>query len=508
MLHLGKRRRLLALSVALAATGCTTIGTGTDVLVLADPPRPQFYQGTDFDHLFAKPDAARVITLNGDAIYADADWAHFSTLHAASTGRSTARVGVSVRDQTNTPALDYLNVETTSVADINKFLAEHPDAAAQEKFLTALKDHSREMPESYSRLVRHSAENVGPLQGFLYHYFPQVTIDLTAALNSAQLSDRFDYVAAAIRIPDGVHARFINFSPKAADFFDFTLGTLKQTASLTAAATAGRTSGTSQTATDTRTTGLQNVLGTTGGGTFGASLSGSLSDEFTRDLKSSLDSRAAGIFDNGRVFMIALRSNDQRRIASTYTFNLMLEEPATLQHHVGKAFDTWQSIPMDKAIDVEIRTIGIIRHVIVPGRTGVLKRVPESLNDESFHEVVVHESKVPLWRFNNVPTGTADEITNFVIYTNRSDASFSAFSDKTKKLIFHGSGIEARTLLPTGEPVTLKFHPIVVAGDKGGVLTATDVHIADVSQVGSAIGNYLPTSNGKPNGEATKANGK
>ncbi len=330
------------------------------------------------------------------------------------------------------------------------------------------------MPETYSRLVSHGIDDKGNPQ---FYYFPQVTIDLTGTLNTAETLDRFDFIAAAIRIPgdapDGV--KFINFSPKAADLFDFTLGQLKQTASATASVNAANkvTSGSSTTS---KPVGGPETGATAGGELgYGSSASFTLSDELTRDMKSSLEARSAGIMQNGKLFLVELRSNEQKHIVGTYSFNVMLQVPSTVKKETKGATTNWKSTPTITDIKAQVRIAGIVRHVVKPGKTGTFKRVPEPLNDESYREVVLRDKPVTLWLYTNLPIGQQSVDTNLDVYSNVDGAGFQVIDETTHKMVGYGSGREAHLTIDTKNTVKVVFTNAIVGGDKPVALKAAEV---------------------------------
>ena len=476
---------LLVLGGILSA--CTALGTGRSTVVLADTPAPNVYHGDEFAHLIVR-NGIRLIGLQNKSPTNESKWTKFQTERLG--GGSAATIDINVRDQSNTPPLDLFNIETVTASDVAKILTDHALTPEQkEALLIQLRDNFRGMPETYSRLVSHGADAKGNL---VYYYFPQVTIDLTGTLNSAEPLDRFDFLAAAIRIPDGVNARFINFSPKAADLFDFTLGQLKQTASATASANASNkaTVGASMT---NKPTGAPETSSSTGGElNYGGSLNLALSDELTRDMKSSLEARSAGILHQGQVFLVELRSNEQKHIAGTYSFNVMLEVPADAVKSQSGSTTTWTSNPQVTRIDAELRVVGLVRHVVKAGRTGTFKRIPEPLNDTTFRQVVLRDEPITLWQFTNIPTAQQTTDTNLTVYSNVDGASFTVYDEKTGEVLDHGSGREARLALSTPNKVKIVFTPAIVGSDKPLALKAPDVTGIKPGDKAVAIGSYVP----------------
>lgn len=467
-------------------SACTVLGTGRNTLVLADPPPACIYGGNEFKHLIAAPGKTRLVGLQGKKAHEDTEWETFRNRRLGGVNADAASIDINVRDQTNTPPLDLFNIETVTAADVAKVLTDHTLTTQQkDALLTQLRDNFRGMPETYSRLVSHGAENGKQL----YYYFPQVTVDLTGTLNTAETLDRFDFVAAAIRIPDNTDVSFINFSPKVADLFEFTLGQFKQTASATASAS------TSNKATVNKPTGAPETGASIGGELgYGGSVSFTLTDELTRDIKSSLEARSAGIMKKGKLFLVELRSNEQKHIAGTYSFNVMLQVPSTAEvRHSKDGKTTWtSSIPKVKSIEAEVRVVGIVRHVVKPGTTGVFERVPEPLNDETYRQVVLHDQRVTLWKFTDVPISNASIDSNLTVYSNIDGASFIVVDQTNGKKLAQGTGREAHVNVNTKSKVKVIFVPAIVGGDKPVVLKAPEVAGIMPGNDAYAIGNYLP----------------
>jgi hypothetical protein len=479
---------LLILGGALSA--CTVLGSGRTTLVLADPPPVCNYDGPEFEHLIASPGKTRLIGLQGKKPHTNEQWETFKNGRLGGANAIPASIDINVRDQSNTPPLELVNIET----DVAKILTD-PNRSEEQKDaqLTSLRDNYRSMPEVHLPLVSRGVDNQG---NEFYYYFPLVTIDLTGTLNTAETIDRFDYIAAAIRIPKATDATFINFSPKVADLFEFTLGQFKQTASATASAT------TSNKATTSATTG-NNSTGAPGTGTsvggelgYGGSVNFTLTDELTRDIKSSLEARSAGIMKEGKLFLVELRSNEQKRIAGTYSFNVMLQVPSTPQNgHLKNENTTWaSSMPNVSRIEAEVRVVGIVRHVVKAGKTGVFERVPEPLNDETFRQVVLNDQKVILWKFTNIPVGQV--IRNLAVYSNIDGASFIVLDETDGKKLGHGTGREAHLTVDAKNKVKIVFLPAIVGGDKPVMLTAPNVTGIMPGKDAYAIGSYSPLKKG------------
>ncbi len=267
---------------------------------------------------------------------------------------------------------------------------------------------------------------------------------------------------------------------------------------MTAALTYGSGSSTSNTNGSTPSVGstISKVVG--GTGTLGASVSGTMSDEFTKDLKYSLDARSPQMIDGGAAFIVALRANEQKRIAGTYTYELMLDVPS----YAAKFSDTKAgttrvaSVPVDDHVTADVRLIGVIRHVLKPGRTGTFKRVPEAQNDDTIEEYVVRDiPNVPLWTLSQ-PDGLDVETQkkDLVVFSNEDDTTFTVYSALGAKAeISRGSGREADLWLPDGK-YDVVFDAINQSG--GDTLIAPDKKAVTVSVGSSApavvVANYLP----------------
>lgn len=500
--------RGISITSALLTTalgGCTVIGTGRNTIILAQPQRPAVYQGVEFSDLIAT-DARKIVPGKGTA---DSESVRWETYKARNLGVSAGSVSidVNVRNQSVTPALDTLNIEVTNAGDIARIMADGTTSVAQKEAAVAqLRNNYRRMPEAYPALV--SRLEMAPLgvRGesvpvTVYHYFPKVTLDLTGELLGAANLDRIDFLAVSVRLTGNAGVRFTNFSPKTADLFDFTLGSLKQSASATGSITAGQ--GSSRTDTDTTTdTGSSAVDAVGRTGTLGGSLSATMSDEFTRDLRSSLDTRSAGIVEGGRVFIIALRSNDQKRISGTYSYTVMLDVPSLATRTTVSSGATYiVSDPVEKLVQAEIRVVGLVRHVEKRGKTGTFKRVPEPLNDDTFDQVVLVEKLLPLWEMQQPSTLNLESSqNNLTIYTNETNATFTVYSDDPARTVLkRGGGRETRLFLPESGKVDVVFDPINVNGKRVTVLSAAARQGVTVSKAGETVvvGQYAPISEGE-----------
>ncbi len=482
---------LVVVGGALLLASCTAIGTGRSTLIRADRPvdqsGKQIYTGEEFDHLLVQPAPRFSGKVAGNI--SEAAWRAFRRSVYGTEAGTAANIAVSARDQSATPAIVPIDAIRSNTGDIAKVLLD-PKLSPQQKdkLIIQLRDSLLSAPESPSRLVQHGQTAGGSI---VYHYFPQLSLDLTGTLQSADPLDRFDFIAAAVRIPGSSQARFINFAPKAADLFDFTLGQLKQSATASAKADAGRTGSDVDKAGSTPAAGSTAAQESSRGTSFGAGLNLSLSDELTRDLRSSLEARSAGILDDGKLFLVELRSNDQRRIAGTYNFDVMLEVPSDIvTSGVDSAVAYTLSDPQVKEVIAEVRVVGIIRHVARTGQTGVFKKAPEPLNDDVFREVVVRDMLVPLWTFNNIPLAQVAENFNLTVLSNEDDASFSVI-DEQGKVIGYGTGRFNRLSIPAGTKARVAFNPINrVTTNQAFILEASDQSVEAGATPVVAVGAY------------------
>ncbi len=487
---------LLALALVFSSVACTTIAAGRGTLVKAGPVESPAYNGPEFSTLIA--DSGPVLVgLNGHEPHSIADWNSFKTAHRGTGKASVGRLAVTVRDQALTPALVALDASRANAAEVAKLLLD-PKLSLTEKsaLTTQLRDHFLSLPESPSRLLPTGAQG-GRIE---YRYFPQLTIDLTASLQVADPLTRFEYVAVAIRIKPEHQARFINFAPKAADLYDFTVATLKQTASASAKLDATSTlsavgkSGVSSESGDTTQTASNDR---TRGSSFASGIGFSLSDELTREIRTALEARAAGVHDNGRLFVAELRSNDRRRISGTISHDLMLEIPSEVVKSDAKAtIEHETSAPVDSTVEAEVRLVGVVRHVRKLGSIGTFRRVPEPIKDEVFHEVLVFEQTLQLWRFNGVAIArlTAVPVTNLTILTNEADASFTV-QTQTGAVIASGVGRSSKFVVPAETALNIVFGPINrAAGDTPYSLSAPPIKVTvGKDTVASVVGAYTTT---------------
>ena len=475
-------RAFFVLVCFLIQTGCASIGNGTHSLILATPECASHsevcsYSGSEFSHLKKTKDR-KIVGLAGTKPLEQSDWELFKA-NKYGVGGDAIDMGIALRDRTATPAIGYHNFDVVNQSVISGILTnDELDDTQKQAAIISLRDNYRGLPETYSRFIKHRQDLESG--AFTYKYFPQITIDLTASVNSADPLDRLDYFAAAIRIPEGVKAKFINVSPKSADLFQFTIGQLNQAATAQATGQAGRNTTDGTTSSNSIVTTSDNgsnteTLGETGStvGNLGLSFGASVNETFTREIRSSLEARSVGIHDNGQLLLVELRGNNERRIAGTHTFDVMLEVDSEAK---GSDADSGfvESHPIDKAVDVEIRLAGIVRHVVEQGKTGWINRIPETTNDVTFNEVVLTNENMNLWTFNDTPWADVADIptrSNLVIQTNEADAAYY-IEDSKGNILGWGSGVRTNFNINSQDMLKVVFADINRTDETPKVLAA------------------------------------
>ena len=487
----------LILCVMLAVlTACATIGTGKSTLVLGKKPATSYYNGDEFAMLIASGDKPELRSMGAGKPYKEKKWnALMKERFGVAPGTdsspilTTAHVSVSVRDRTRTPNFDGFNFDSAKTDEIatlllNKDLSDEQKA----KLLNGVRNNYATRPEVETRAVfdmyvppdADSGEDDGATDHAgvaLYRYFIELELDFTGTLQSADPTVRFDYLAAAIRIPNGMDARFVNFAPKEADLFDLTIGQLKSSSSLAANA---KQSATASVGSDIEDTSVENRTKkdtASTGATTEYGLSFSLTEELTREIKSALDVRAAGIHQAGKLFILELRSTDQKRISGTYSYKVMLEvrsEPAIFEELIGI------SNPKVNDLSLEVRTVGVLRHVVAPGRTGTFNRVPEPLNDKTFHQVVIDEALIDAWSFTNAPRAerllAEQQPDNLVVRTGFADAMFVVREPGGNgDVLGYGQGKQKSFKVDPKKAVEVVFYPVILIGDPALELAAPPV---------------------------------
>lgn len=365
-----------------------------------------------------------------EAKYGDADF-------------EAARLTFGVRDRGKTPA--FLPTDAVALAAKNTaaIIAADPkltpeDAIRRENLLKARLLNTADLPQTTT--VHHTDKKGRDI----YYYYPRLDINFSSELLSATNLDRFSFLGLVIALESGesetygcstLRPRFIDFTPKAADFATFTRGTLTQNSQIQARAAYGSTQNSTLTTaspgggtTPSTVAGLTRSLSLDGGGSY------TYSEAVVRELRDAIQRRSIGIDDQGQVFFAEYRSINAIRIGGTYNFDLMLEVPAYGRDNG----DTWdyESAPVTKEIRANIYLVGVIRHVYDRGETGLLLHYPEAENDHVYEQVVLRVyDKELLWKFNGSPwmsksdgesDGESDEEAMFTltVVSNHADARF------------------------------------------------------------------------------------
>lgn len=474
-------------ALALFVASCASVGTGSDTIVLWDPPKPPTEKqpaapapAWPFDHLIATHDR-KVIGLRGKRPATIEQWNKFKKQQYGTT-KPTADLSINARDRTATPPLNYLDIEVVDRSSVAKILSNEKTSIAQKSsLLTQLRDTYRFRPDIFSRSVMNKYSG----RQFVMDYFPHIEIDFTGSVRRFDANDRFEYLAAAIRLPADQPVKFINVSPKAPDLFQFSLGQLKQTSSLQAAAQAGETGSATTTdgSTDTTTNDDDSTVSSSGsesisGDNLGLALTGSVSEEFVNDLKNSLAARSVGIYENGKLLLIELRGNELRRIAGTYSFDVMLQITSELTcANPQSCQEATLSEPLVPKVTADTRLVGVVRHVEGAGKTGWVNRVPEPSNDDTFHVVEFTDAPLDMWTFTAPPFSKAvapiAKDIHLTVYANEKDATYYIVDANNGSTIAAGSGLETKFTLPAPtQPFEVIFADINRTGEKPSLLKA------------------------------------
>ena len=489
---------LLLLAVVV---GCTTIGTAKSTLVLAKAPEAKQYHGAEFGNFLTDESTVQLRgTSRGDA-FPEKTWfklisdrfgvdAQQAKTDYYAVAPKTANVSVSIRDLSRTPPLDSFNFDLQKVDEISKLLLDRDVAdAKRNELIEGIRNHFTILPEVSSRTVLDRYDDGVAL----WRYFIELELDFTGSLQSVDPDARFDYLAAAIRIPGDVDARFVNFSPKEADLFDLTIGQLKSTGSLTASASQAANAKETSVNEDKSVDGVTDKTTTDVGTTTNYGLNFELTEELTRDIKSTLETRSAGIHDDGKLFLLELKGSAAKRVAGTYTYKLMVEvrSEGLLLDKDGNPVppdatdvDAIWGVSQPKVDDlrVETRSIGVVNHTLEAGRTGMFSRVPEPLNDQAFKQVIVEEETLDVWQFNAVARAekllTQSTPPNLLVKTGHSDAVFYV-QDKTagNEILAVGRGTDAAFSVEREKNLEIVFLPIVKSGDIALEFTADPVPV-------------------------------
>ncbi len=322
----------------------------------------------------------------------------------------------------------------------------------------------------------------------VYRYFPRISVDFSSRLRAASPSDRISFLLIVVRLNPGVSTepsrghrntgqdeiRFLDFSPKEADFVDFTRGQFTQTFRASANALL-----------DVAPAGTKSPNDSNAQHSVGVTPSASFSESYVSNLADAIERRSTGLL-NSHTFYAAFRSLREVRIGGTYNFDLMLEVPSDKGAQTqsgGVVSHPWQ--PITNEIRADVYMIGVVRHVYDRGYIHSLwglSRIPEPENDDVYEQVVVKKvSDVLLWKSKDLDwvasTGSASRCVIEVV-TNRTDATFVATNPRDG-VVSVGRGVQAVLRVPetsAGCAATVRFVPIVQVHSDG---TAVEFEVPD-----------------------------
>ena len=356
---------MLVLALVLIATlglSCVTIGHGTRT-VIKHKTSDAFLQEM-YPHLITNAtasDADRVAHFKDGQPNSNATPAALRDFHAFMQRKYSApnfvplALTATVRDRTTIPT--FLPV------DFRKHLA----AVLLANTSLELTERRRRFtilvnqPDLYNNTTQHIITSDGIPA---YRYFPRVSVDFGSHLLSASPLDRLSFLLMVIRLRgDGSdndtslartdaneHIRFLDFSPKEADFVDFTRGQFTQAlqAAVSASASAVDTVGvtTTEPATSQQNT-QQDTIG------FAPNLT--ISESYATALRDAIERRSTGLLDS-QTFYAAFRSLREVRIGGTYNFDFMLEVPSTVGFH-NDTMQSWE--PIADTVRADIYMIGV-----------------------------------------------------------------------------------------------------------------------------------------------------
>ena len=485
--------RLGLLLAAFAGVACATVGTGTRTVIRHKSP-DQFLRET-YPHLVVAEDS---VTAAGQIIYFDDNGNVRTDANTAQTKMREFRAFMksTYGDPGYIPLVlqatvhDRTTVPTFSPVDYQKHLASVLLADTE----LSLDERRRRFtilvnqPDLHDSTTTHLYDEGIPA----YRYFPRVSVDFSSSIGAASPLDRIAFLLLVVQLKlddecarqcgnsGQEQIRFLNFSPKEADFVDFTRGQFTQAFQASTNASFGATT-TESDGSNAATT--QNSIGWTP--------SVSFSESYVSNLADAIERRSTGLLDE-QTFYAAFRSLREVRIGGTYNFDLMLEVPSKK----GAKSDTsgvvsypWE--PIADEVRADVYMIGIVRHVYDRGhlRSGFwgLSKVPEPENDDVYEQVVVKRvPNVLLWKSKELDwVASQDRAYRCVVevFTNRPDATFVATDDQGD-VVAIGRGTQALLRVPEAEgrcSTTITFVPIVLSGGATSELTvpapSDEVHV-------------------------------
>ena len=485
---------VLAVVMIISGVSCTMVGKGTRT-VIKERTKNDFILDR-YPHLLTQLNSKSTVYyvdsegMPGPPSRPRSRLDAFRSYMEAKYGNSdfkAAHLTFSVRDRDKIPA--FLPTDAVALAAKNV-----PEIVTGDSKLTVkqriglqelLKARLLNVPDLPRTTTRHHTDEDGR---DTYYYYPRIEIDFSAKLLSATNLDRFSFLGLVIALKSGgveecdcstarqatgaSRPRFINFSPKAADFAEFTRGQFTQNSQIQARATYGSTQGSTVT---TTSPGGETIPSTVAELARNLSLGGdgsyTYSEGVVRELKDAIQRRATGLDKQGQIFFAEYRSINAIRIGGTYNFDLMLEVPAQGQDIAATSY--YKSRPVAKEIRADIYLVGVIRHVYERGEVGLFLRYPETENDHVYEQVVLKAYKnEPIWEFNGVPWIGEHNTFTLNVVSNHEEARFvvkreSADKDTcqtSSEVIGDGSGSKTKVMLPIEEDpyhACVEFLPVV-----------------------------------------------
>lgn len=472
---------------------CTAVGTGDHVLVKSHADQADITKlGGAFSHLLIDLTTStnRFVALTTGATVSSDAYVKYMTDRFGVSNFQAATLNAIVRDRNSTPTfspIDLTPLLTSKIAD----LMLKTDLTTEKKIeLEALlKARLLNQPDlARTTTLHHRVARGHPNEKVkVYYYYPRVNIEFSSSLLSAASVDRFSYLGMAVRIrgsqetnENGDRVRFINFSPKAPDVAEYTRGKHTQGVDITAKASGGG----NLSFEDVDVIPDPNQEGKSTTKTIGQELnfSGDLeftgSEQYVNELKDSIEARTAGIFQQGKMFLVELRSIKNRRIGGTYSFDLLLEIPSNLVRSRNKPKKLANVPIMNGIVDADIYLVGIIRHVHDRGLTGALNRVPEPENDDTFHQVVYQKiDNVRLWESINEPFLSidpkwTDHVFTVNVITGQKEAYFVVKNASNNDILGSGKGAQSKIRIKPGAQTIrayVEFLNITQPVDRFGV---------------------------------------
>lgn len=320
---------LLGLLAVTFLLGCTSVGRGSATLIPKELTSGEEDFAKYFPGLVATAPSMRPLTPGASTD--SAAYRKFLENNQGCVDCQASDLSVVVRDRTKTPP--FLPVDVSLDKElVGIYLNKDLSSAKKEELAALAKAQVFNVPDLPSRTTLHESRST-------YYYYPRIEVNFSSKLNTTSPADRFAYLGMVLRITPSANAsclsagdgiRFLDFHPKAADIYEFARGEFTQKTEL--AAKQSLTDQTVKKVAESAVEGGQNAsTERTHTGTITPELSLTMSETFVNALKDSIEARTTGILEEGQAFFADFRSTKNRRIGGTYSFDLMLEVPATLK---------------------------------------------------------------------------------------------------------------------------------------------------------------------------------